>query len=386
MHGINKAARRIGGDRKAVKMNILYITNHLNIGGITSYVFSLARGLRQRGHNVYVASSGGQLAAKFKQENIFFLPMPIKTKSEISPKIFVSLLKLLGAVKQYNIEIVHANSRTTQVLGYLLARLTGLPYISTCHGFFKKRLSRRIFGCWGERVIAISEPVKEHLVRDFKVEEERIRVIHHGIDVNKFSAESTEHRVQKKKDLGLGIGPVIGIVARLSDVKGHIYLIEAMKTVLANITDAQLLIVGEGKMKEELVDLSKRLGIEKHIYFLPSFAETKDVLAAMDIFVLPSLKEGLGLSLMEAMAQGLAVIGTNVGGIKTLIQDGINGLLVTPADINGLSGATISLLENSAKRQDLGNNARAFIKDNFSQEKMVLETEKLYQECLSARY
>jgi glycosyltransferase involved in cell wall biosynthesis len=119
---------------------------------------------------------------------------------------------------------------------------------------------------------------------------------------------------------------------------------------------------------------------------LPSFAETKDVLAAMDIFVLPSLKEGLGLSLMEAMAQGLAVIGTNVGGIKTLIQDGINGLLVTPADINGLSGATISLLENSAKRQDLGNNARAFIKDNFSQEKMVLETEKLYQECLSARY
>jgi len=364
-------------------MNILYLTNHLNIGGISSYVLTLASGMRKRGHNVYMASSGGGLLCRFTAEGITYIPIPIKTKSEVSYKVLISKFKLLKYIKEDNIDIIHANSRVTQVLSFLIQRACGTPYVSTCHGFFKKRFFRKIFPCWGNKVIAISESVKEHLIEDFKVNERDIRVIHNGIDVNKFREQRIEDREQRKKDLGLGDGPVVGIVARLSEEKGHSYLIKAMEAVIARIPRAQLVIVGEGRMREELVNLTKTAGLEKSIFFLPSVMDTQEVLSGMDLFVLPSLKEGLGLALMEAMACGLCVIGSGVGGIKSLIRDKYNGLLVRPADTQELSRAILELLQNPAQAKSLGANARVFINQNFSQEKMISETEEVYSECLS---
>jgi len=364
-------------------MNILFLTNHLNIGGITSYVLSLATGLKKRGHNIYIASSGGSLLPKFIEQGMVYIPIPIKTKQEISPKIIISKMKLSKAVKKYGIDIVHSNSRTTQVLGCLLSRSVKIAHISTCHGFFKKRFLRRTFPCWGQKVVAISGQVKEHLIRDFRVDQKDIEVINNGIDLTKFQMPNPKSQMESKKKLGLSEGPVVGIVARLSDVKGHIYLIEAMREVLGRIPKAQLLIVGEGKMKKELVKSIKNLKIEKSAFFIPEVSDTKEVLSAMDIFVMPSLKEGLGLALMEAMASGLAVIGSNIGGIKSLIKNGDNGLLVEPTDVLGLTGAITELLQNPAKAESLGRAAQGFIKENFSQEKMVLETERVYLECLN---
>ncbi len=367
-------------------MNILFITNHLNIGGITSYVLTLGAGLKKRGHNIYVASSGGSLLPRFMEEGINYIPIPIKTKKEISPKILASMFKLKNAVKKYRIDVVHTNSRTTQVLGSLLSKKTDVAHISTCHGFFRKRLLRKLFPCWGLKVIAISEEVKEHLVKDFGIKEEDIRIVHNGIDVERFG-RSTKYDVRStKKKFGLGEGPVIGIVARLSDVKGHIYLIQAMEGILVKIPDAQLLIVGDGKEKRTLVKLINDLGIEKNVFLIPSVTETTEVLSVMDIFVLPSLKEGLGLSLIEAMACGLAVIGADVGGIKSLIQDSNNGLLVKPADSISLSKAILELLGDAKNREYLGNNARDFIRRNFSQEEMVTQTEEVYSQCLSLKH
>jgi glycosyltransferase involved in cell wall biosynthesis len=356
-------------------MNILYLTNHLNVGGITSYVLTLAKGLRLKGHNTYVASSGGKLLPRFIQEGIVYIPIPIRTKSEISPKILISTFKLLGFLKQYRIDIVHSNSRTTQVLGCLISDFTDALHISTCHGFFKRRISRRVFPCWGRRIIAISEAVKEHLIKDFGAREEIISLIHHGVDVEKF-------KMDKKERLGSDNGPVIGIIARLSEEKGHTYLIEAMPEVINRFPKAQLLIVGEGRMKQRLVDLSKALKLENNVRFLPSVIDMQEIFGITDIFVLPSLKEGLGLSLMEAMASGLPVIASDVGGIRSLVQHGHNGLLVKPADVRKLSSAIIELLKDPQRCGVFGNNARIFIKDNFSQEKMISQTEGVYSECL----
>lgn len=363
-------------------MNILYITNHFNIGGITSYILVLATGMKKKGHVVYVASSGGQLLGRFVKEGVKYIPIPIRTKKEISPKILISVFKLNAAVREYNIDIVHSHSRTTQVAGCLLSRMTGIPHISTCHGFFRKRFLRRAFPCWGRKVIAISEAVKEHLVKDFRVDEKNIAVIHNGIDVEKFRVQSAEFRVQRKKDLGLTDGPVIGIVARLSEEKGHLCLVEAMKEVLKKNFQAQLLIVGEGKRKEELVKRTSNLGITGNTLFLPSLEDTSAVLSVMDIFVLPSLKEGLGLSLMEAMAAGLPVIGSRVGGIKSLIQDNHNGLLFESQDVKQLSHLILRLLGDYGERKRLGENAQVFMRKNFSQEKTVAQTEKVYSECV----
>lgn len=367
-------------------MNIIYLTNHLNIGGITSYVLSLAAGLKKRGHNIYVASSGGQLLSRLAEEGINYIPIPIKTKKEVSPKILACMFKILPILKRQRIDIIHSNSRTTQVLGYLLGRKIGIPYVSTCHGFFKKRFFRNLLPCWGIKVIAISESVKEHLIKDFKAKDKDIVVIHNGIEINKYRIQNTEYRVQKKKDLGLSDGPVIGVVARLSEVKGHIYLIQAMKAVLAKIPQAQLLIVGDGKEKKALVKLINELGIQRNVFLIPSVTQTNEILSIMDIFVLPSLKEGLGLSLIEAMACGLAVIGSDTGGIRSLIRDGHNGLLVKPADSEGLASAILELLKSSVKAKEIARQARIFVSQNFSLDKMVLETERVYLECLNAKH
>ncbi|MFA5089918.1 MAG: glycosyltransferase family 4 protein [Candidatus Omnitrophota bacterium] len=367
-------------------MNILYLTTHLNIGGITTYLLSLSEALRQRGHKIYIASSAGELVPQFREKGVRHIFIPINTKSEASLKIWLSLAKLMPEIKKEGIDIIHAHTRVTQVLAGILSYFCRKPYISTCHGFFKKRLFRRICGCWGNMTIAISQPVKEHLISDFRVKEGNIRVVHNGIDLERFRADDIQDKIKIRIQMGLGNGPVIGIISRLSEVKGHVYLIEAMKAVLKKAPDAQLLIVGEGRMKKGLIVAAGDAGISSSVFFYPAVLDTNKALSAMDIFVLPSLKEGLGLSLMEAMAKGIAVIGSRVGGIQSLIRDGYNGILVEPADTYGISAAILRLLDNPAQAQALGEKARDFIARNFSLDEMAEETERVYRECLSVKY
>jgi len=366
-------------------MNILFLVNHLNVGGITSYILTLGKGLKEKGHRVFVASSGGDLMNRMLELGLKCVIVPLNTKSEISPKIIAGSLILNGLIKRKKIDIVHSNSRTTQVLASILCRRRGVVSIFTCHGFFKPRFIRRVFPCWGKKIIAISHQVEEHLIRDFNVSRDNIEVVHNGIDIQRFKNIDPKFGAEERERLGLSDAPVVGIVARLSDVKGHIYLIEAMKTVLDKVPQAQLLIVGEGKMKDELTGRVSKLGIEKNVYFVRHSEDTRKVLAAIDVFVMPSLQEGLGLALMEAMAAQLPVVGSNIGGIKALISDGESGLLVKPADTRGLAAAILELLLDEDKRKRLGRQAARFIERSFSQEKMVYETEKVYQECLSLK-
>ena len=362
-------------------MKILFLANHLNVGGISSYLFTLASGLKQKGHQVYLASSGGELEDKFIQAGITLFKAPLATKNEISPKIFLSFLKLKKIVRELDIDLIHSHSRTTQVLGERLARALGKAHIFTCHGFFNPRLLRRIFGCWGQKVIAISQQVKEHLIVDFKLDKNKITVIHNGIDTKNFGDFSA--RVKIRQELGLLPADfLVGIIARLSDVKGHSYLIRAMQEVIKNFPNTKLLIIGQGKTKDALTQEAQDLGLKSSIIFIPEAKNTKDWLAAMDVFVMPSLQEGLGLALMEAMAQGLAVVGSCVGGIKTLILDKVNGLLVAPADATALAQAMVTLLSDAQLRRVLGAKGREFIMANFSKEEMVDKTEIVYQQVL----
>ncbi|MCX5699499.1 MAG: glycosyltransferase family 4 protein [Candidatus Omnitrophica bacterium] len=361
-------------------MRVLFIANHLNVGGISSYLLTLAGGLKQKGHQVYLVSGGGELEDKFIQAGVTLLKAPLKTKNEISPKIIFSFWKLRKAARKFNIDLIHSHSRTTQVLGDLLSRSLAKPHIFSCHGFFKPRLSRRLFPCWGQKVIAVSQQVKEHLICDFKLDAQKISVIHNGIDTKNFGDFSS--RDNTRAELGVPADFLVGIIARLSEVKGHIYLIQAMLEVIKNFPNAKLLIVGQGKTRGALIKETQDLGLESSIIFIPETKNTKHLLAAMDIFVMPSLQEGLGLALMEAMAQGVAVVGCAVGGIKTLIQDKVNGLLAAPADAPALARAIITLLGDSGLRRALGARAREFIMANFSQEEMVDKTEKVYQQSL----
>ncbi len=361
-------------------MNILFIANHLNVGGISSYLLTLGTGLRQKGHRVYLACAGGGLQEKFVQAGIDLIKVPLNTKNEISPKLLISFLKLKKIAASLDIDLVHSHSRTTQVLGCCLAWALGRRHIFTCHGFFKPRLSRRMYGCWGEKVIAISQQVKEHLINDFKLDKDMIEVIHNGIDVKKFGSFSGRDTLRAK--FGGQDTLLVGIIARLSDVKGHAFLIQAMPAVIKKFPQVKLLIIGQGKTEKSLQQEVRKLSLENNVIFIPEISNTRDLLAALDIFVMPSLQEGLGLALMEAMAQGLAVVGSSVGGIKTLIQDKVNGLLVEPASAKSLQEAITLLLVDAALRRDLGAGARQFICANFSQEAMTDQTELVYRQAL----
>ena len=158
-----------------------------------------------------------------------------------------------------------------------------------------------------------------------------------------------------------------------------------MPDILRRHPDTLLWIIGDGKMKKELTELVDKLKIKDKVVFTPEARDTASALAAMDIFVMPSLKEGLGLAAMEAMAAGLAVVGSNVGGIKTLIQDGENGLLVPAADSVELAGKISSLLANRALAGRLGENARATIAAKFPYESMITDTERVYSQCLNPK-
>ncbi|MFH1245579.1 MAG: glycosyltransferase family 4 protein [Candidatus Omnitrophota bacterium] len=364
-------------------MKILLLTTHVNLGGIGMYVFSLAKGLVQRGHEVCVVSSGGNMLPLFDANKIKHLTMDIRTKSEVSPKVFSAYRKVLQIAQAEKAEIIHAHTRVTQVLAHLVSRRMQVPYVTTCHGFFRPRFFRRIFPCWGERCIAISEAVGEHLANDFKVDRKKFVIVHNGVEIEKFDPckFTAQDKTAFKKNYHLEItAPLIGTVARLSSVKGQRYLISAMERIHKENPAVQLLLVGDGPEKNKLTQMVEDLGLEKNIFFVPATLDTSMPLSLMDVFVFPSLLEGLGLAIIEAQAMGVPVVATDVGGIYTLVKDGVNGFLVPPKDSKALAQAILKLLKDKELAGTFSQRAREQAKQRFNLHQMTAEIEKVYLE------
>jgi len=362
-------------------MNILILTTHFNAGGITSYILSLTCGFVQKGHRVYIASSGGNMTEALKAFGGVHIELDINTKSEISPKIYKAVNKLQSFIRENAIDIVHSQTRVTQVVATMLRHFQRIPHVATCHGFFKARISRKIFPCWGDATIAISPQVAEHLTEDLRVSKERIFLIPHGVQVKELSV-SVNQKEEKRKELNLKKGVILGIVARLSDVKGIDVAIAAMKEVIKTAPETSLLIIGEGKEKSSLQGLVDELDLQENVLFLPIVNDLDSVLPFLDIFVMPSRQEGLGLSVMEAQARGLPVVASGVGGLLSLIKDGETGLLVPKENPAALAAAIVMLMDNMEKARELGAAAKAFIEKNFSPDQMIDKTLEIYQGAL----
>ncbi len=378
-------------------MNILILTNHFNAGGISSYIINLSRGLIARGDKVFVGSSGGEWLSRLSDGDIEHIWLPLRTKSILSPKLIFAYFILRKVIKEKQIEVIHANTHVTGALAYFVSLKQNIPFVTTAHGFYKPSWQRRKFGFWGKKVIAISEQVRGHLLRDFKIPGEKTRLVHNGIDIkyspfaiqlqNNGMASGDKEGLRVKgqglrEKFGLKDGPVVGIIARLSEVKGHKYLISAMKEVIKEIPNAQMLSIGGGKTAKDLQAQVKELGLKEAVHFIDGLSDTKEAFGAMDVFVMPSLQEGLGLSIMEAMAAGVPVVASSVGGIPSLIENNRTGLLVEPAKPEKIAGAIIELLRNKEKSGQLAVRAREFITREFSLEKMAEETQKIYKECV----
>ena len=359
-------------------MKVLLITTHINFGGISSYTFSLAKALIKNGHEVVCASSSGEMLPLFNRNGIRTIHIPINTKSELNPLIIMSLVRLLMLNRTEKFDVIHAHTRVTQVLASYLSKITKIPYVTTCHGFFRRNFGRQLYPCWGKRVIAISEAVKKHLLIDFYVKEEKIRMVHNGIDIEQF-------RIQAKRSDPDYKTRTVGIIARLSTVKGHQYLIEAMAEVLGEFDDARLFIFGQGRIKYELIDQAKSLKISEKVFFLPSVSNTAEVLQEIDIFVMPSVQEGLGLSILEALACGVPVVASNVGGIPSIIKHDVSGLLVEPGNSMALAGAIMRVMEDRNLATRLGIKGRQEVEERFNLGNMAADIEKVYNEVIKKK-
>lgn len=364
-------------------MKILFLTTHLNAGGITSYLYILSKGFIANGCDVFIVSSGGDSEIMFKNIGVHLTNLNIKTKSELDLRIYLSLNKLKKIVLANNIDVIHSNTRITQVMGYFAAKSCKIPFVSTCHGFFKTRFFRLIFSFWGDKVIAISNQVRNHLINDFKVKEDRIQLIESGVDIDHFVKQEKSIIDLRRKELGLREDEfVLGIIARLSNVKGQDVLIDAMPKLIKNHPKVKLLIIGQGRTEKLLKQKVEKLDLCKFVEFIEIVNETQKMLSVLDLFVMPSRQEGLGISIIEAQSCQIPVAASNVGGIPSLIKDGQTGFLFEPENPNALADKIIYILNNKHLLNNIIENARAFVKANYSSEFMINNTLKFYRSLI----
>lgn len=362
-------------------MNVLHLTTHLNIGGITTYILKLVKPLRARDIKTHVLSSGGECSPQFLEVGAHLHTLPIKTKSELDPKLYVALPKLVRLIRENKIDVLHAHTRVTQVLAFWASKLTGVPVVTTCHGFYKRRLGRRILPAWGDCAIAISQGVADHLHNDFKLPLEKVVLINNGVDLNALDeAYGRQDPARAREAYGFTLDePVIGSISRLVSDKGHEYLIRAIALLKEEFPKIKLLIVGEGKHKASLQELAASLKLQDNVVFTGNVMDVTQTIAAMDIFALPAIwREGFGLSIAEAMACRKPVIVSNIWALNTLIRNGETGILIEPKNSEILAEALADLIHEPARRKRIGEAARAMVEEHFSILRMAGEIAETY--------
>lgn len=326
---------------------------------------------------------GGGIIPNMKSSWLAKIQMPLLIISE-----FFASSKI---ARKEKISLVHAHWILPQgFVGVFLKKLLKVPLLVTVHGsdlfplknIFYKKLQDFVFKN-SDMITANSEATRNELVKRFPDYTQKIKIIPMGVDVSLFK----KRNMQKPKKYGKN--RILLAVGRLSDQKGLQYLIDAMQDIRRYEPKIKLLIVGEGPYETALNEIVKSKGLEDFVEFIGSvpFSEIPRYYNFADIFVMPSLStktgtEALGLSLIEAMASGCAVIGTNIGGIPFVIKDGYNGVLVEQKNANELAHAVITLLKDKKKSEKLGKNAAQFIRKNYSWESVAKRFIGIYKEIL----
>ncbi len=294
---------------------------------------------------------------------------------------------LRSFLKEHKVDIVHSHGYKPTVLSYLTSKFVKVKQLTTCHLWTSGDRKHRLYEALEAWVIkrhkvsiAVSARIKDEMIaRD--IPEEIIKVIPNGINIDEYQDVNEEKIEELRKEFNISNGTiVIGNLARLTEQKGHKYLIEAARKVIDENPNVIVLIAGEGELKEELLSLTKKYGIDSKVKFLGFRKDSRDLLKLFDIFVLPSIDEGTPMALLEAMASGCAVVATKVGEIPNIIADNIDGILVEKGNVNALSNKLIKLTSTNMLFHDVAEKAKHKIKEKFSSDKMVHYYKLNYQD------
>jgi glycosyltransferase involved in cell wall biosynthesis len=379
-------------------VKILYVIGTLDIGGAEQQLVQLVSRLDRRRFRPVVCSlaSGGPYADTLAAAGV---PVRIVGFRGLNrgiwtlrylPRILAELRGLVTLIRAERPAIVHGFLFWAYVIGTFAARRAAVPIVVA---------SRRSLGCfkaakphylWLERLanrrtnllVANSEAVKQDVMVREGVPSARIRVVYNGIDAERYERRA---RPQMRAELEIPAGaPVVGVVANLIHYKGHRFLLQAFQRVHAWRPGTVLLLAGDGPCRPELERLAEELGIVEMVRFLGTRRDIPELLAATDVVVLPSLEEGFPNAVLEAMAAGKPVVASAVGGIPEAVVHEATGLLVPPGDPTALAEAILAVVGDPARAEQMGRAGQARAKDRFGMERMVTETEAIYEELLGA--
>lgn len=368
-------------------MNVLQlISSSLGYYGAERVVVTLSAALQDMGVNTVV----GAFQNSAKTSHLEVLDQAklygLKTERILCHGRFDrnALRAIRGIVEQHNIDVIHCHGIKPNLYGILASRGNKVALVSTCHSWIfeskKDWVVSAVERCLlrsSDRVVAVSD----HLIPPLRRFGVRADVIANGIDLQPFYNQSSDFR-EKMKWSGR---PVIGAIGRLCPGKGLQYLLRAAPEVLRENPRALFVLVGDGPELQTLEAEAKSLGIQDSVCFLGVRQDIPELLSSMDVLAMPSLYEALPMALLEAMAAGKAVVASSVGTIPRVIQERVNGLLLSPGDVKGLATALCDLLKNPEFRMLLGQNARQTVESRFSSASMAKRYAEVYAGVTSSR-
>jgi len=286
--------------------------------------------------------------------------------------------------------VIHAHEFYMSMLGAVISWATGVPLVVTLHGksYYpdrcRRRLACRLMARSAAAVVAVSNELRHFFCTTTGAAPERVRVICNGIDLRGRPAGGRDATLLEAAGIPSD-ARLIGVVGNLYAVKAHVNLIRAVPAILRRHPGAHVVILGRGPMRDTLEGEAIALGIRDRIHLLGYRDDTARWLAAMDVFTMPSLSEGLPLALLEAMAAGLPHVVTRVGGMPEVAVEGKTGFVVEPGDVEALADRLLFLLDNSSLAARMGVAARARIADRFTVERMAAEYRDVYREAMGGR-
>jgi glycosyltransferase involved in cell wall biosynthesis len=285
-------------------------------------------------------------------------------------------------IQEDGIQLVHTHGYKADLYGYVAARRSGKPIVATGHNWLGGTAALGIYNHLDRMALkrfqglaAVSDSVAQRLLAS-GVPARKIRTIANGIDVQTFE------RAHPSPVLNFDGSKVVGMVARLDLQKGFEYLLRAASELRGDFPGLKVVIVGEGPDRREIEGMIQRFGLQSNVILAGQHSDMPGIYAAMDVFVLPSLNEGLPMTILEAMAASRPVIATRVGAIPRVIQDGETGLLVDPGDTDGLRNALARLLADSDLCSRLGAAGHDWVSRNYTSEAMALKYRQMYDDVL----
>jgi glycosyltransferase involved in cell wall biosynthesis len=364
----------------------ILLTNSTDIyAGGEDYVLTLAKNLAHRGHTVAVSALPGHLLLeKCRESGIMTVPVEYRGMN----RVVAVALDLRKRLKDLGVEIVHSNANYDRTCAALAARLSRVRHVAGVHSTHSIQHNvthwlRNRFGT--DHFITDADAGKEVLVREDGIPPARITTVPIGIE-DPDPAQSHLWRSATRSALGANPEtPLVGNVARLVPFKGHRVLLDAVARVAGVFPDILFPIVGDGELLAELQAQVSRLGIERQVRFLGFRSDLDAIYPAFDIYCHSSLdlaSEMFPIAILRALAAGLPVVCTNVGGIAAMVEEGLSGHLVRPDDPAALADALLDVLRSSDRRREMARNSRRLFEERYHAAVMAERVERVYRSLL----